>query len=88
MAIAKVTVDRGLCIGAGSCLSAVQGVFELDQENKAVMLLKGDVKTSAQTDKSALANDGASDEDLLAAAQSCPVMAIILQDADGNQVYP
>lgn len=86
--VAKVTVDRGLCIGAGSCLTAVSGVFELDEENKAVMLLQGGVKTSDATDKSALANASASDADLFAAAQSCPVMAILLHDAEGNQIYP
>ena len=86
--VAKITVDRGLCIGAGSCISAVQGVFQLDEENKAVMLLKGDVKTSDATEKGQLANDGASDADLFASAQSCPVMAILLHDAEGNQIYP
>jgi ferredoxin len=86
--IAKITVDRGLCIGAGSCLSAVQGVFELDQENKAVMLLKGGEKSSLETEKGNLANDGAADADLIASAQSCPVMAILLHDAEGNQMYP
>ena len=87
-AVAKVTVDRGLCIGAGSCISAVQGVFQLDEENKAVMLLKGDAKTSDATEKGQLANDGATDADLFAAAQSCPVMAILLHDSEGNQIYP
>ena len=85
--IAKITVDRGLCIGAGSCLSAVQGVFELDEENKAVMLLTGGLKSS-EAEKSNLANGDAHDDGLLAAAQSCPVMAILLHDAEGNQIYP
>ena len=86
--IAKITVDRGLCIGAASCLSAVEGVYELDEENKAVMLQKGGVKTSDPTEKSALENDSAADADLLASAQSCPTMAILLHDEGGNQVYP
>ena len=86
--VAKMTVDRGLCIGAGSCVSAVQGVFELDEENKAVMLLKGDRKTSDASAKGDLANEGATDADLFGAAQSCPVMAILLHDAEGNQIYP
>jgi len=85
--IAKITVDRGLCIGAGSCLTAVEGVFELDEENKAVMLLTGGMKSSEST-KENLANAGALDADILAAAQSCPVMAILLHDAEGNQIYP
>jgi len=86
--VAKITVDRGLCIGAASCLSAVQGVYELDEENKAVMLLKEGAKTSDPTAKADLENDAASDADLLASAQSCPTMAIILHDEEGNQVYP
>jgi ferredoxin len=86
--VAKVTVDRGLCIGAGSCVSAVQGVFQLDEENKAVMLLKGGAQTSNGSAKGDLANEGATDADLFAAAQSCPVMAILLHDASGNQIYP
>lgn len=86
--VAKITVDRGLCIGAGSCLTAVTGVFELDEENKAVMLLTGGVKTSEASEKSSLANGGVTDADLFAAAQSCPVMAILLHDAEGNQIYP
>ena len=86
--IAKITVDRGLCIGAGSCLTAAQGVYELDEENKAVMLLKGDLKTSDASATSDLVNEGVSDADLLASAQSCPTMAILLHSEDGEQVYP
>jgi ferredoxin len=86
--VAKITVDRGLCIGAASCLAGAQGVYELDEENKAVMLLKGGAKTSDPTEKSALENDAISDADLLASAQSCPTMAILLHDEEGNQVYP
>jgi ferredoxin len=86
--VAKITIDRGLCIGAGSCISSVQGVYELDEENKAVMLLKGGIKTSDATDKGNLENDGVSDADLLSSAQSCPTMAILLHNAEGNQIYP
>jgi ferredoxin len=86
--VAKITVDSGLCIGAASCLSAVQGVYELDENNKAVMLLKGGEKSPGPVEKSALENEGATDADLLASAQSCPTMAILLHDEEGNQVYP
>ncbi|MBP6881265.1 MAG: ferredoxin [Candidatus Pacebacteria bacterium] len=86
--IAKITVDRGLCIGAGSCLTAVEGVYELDEENKAVMLLKGDLKNSGPIAKGDLVNDGAADEAILSSAQVCPVMAIILHDENGEQIYP
>lgn len=70
--IAKIYVDRDLCIGAASCIAIAPGVFKLDEENKAVVY---DAK-------------GADDETILLAAQSCPTRAIILFDEDGNQIYP
>lgn len=68
----KIEVDRDLCIGAAPCVTIAPGVFQLDSENKAIVL---DV-------------NGASDDDILLAAQSCPVQAIYLYDAEGNKVYP
>ncbi len=70
--IGKIFIDRDLCIGAASCIAVVPDVFELDNENKAVVKNK----------------DGADDETLLLAAQSCPTKAIILYDEEGNQIYP
>lgn len=86
--IAKITVDRNLCIGAGSCISSVEGVYQLDEENKAVLLLKGGAKNSGPAGRADLENEGASDDAILASAQSCPTMAILLHDEEGNQVYP
>jgi ferredoxin len=34
----KVTVDRDLCIGAGDCVRLVPGTFELDDEDRAVIV--------------------------------------------------
>ncbi len=70
--IGKVEVDRDLCIGAAPCVTVAPAVFQLDEENKAVII---DEK-------------GADDETILLAAQSCPTQAIILYDDDGNQIYP
>ncbi len=70
--IAKIVVDRNLCIGAASCIAVAPGVFQLDGENKAVVY----------NDK------GADDETILLAAQSCPTQAILLFDEEGNQIYP
>ena len=70
--IAKIVVDRSLCIGAASCIAVAPGVFKLDGENKAVVY----------NDK------GTDDETVLLAAQSCPTQAILLFDEDGNQIYP
>jgi ferredoxin len=68
----KVKVDRDLCIGVGNCVATAPTVFKLDRSNKAVVLEPGSV-----------------DEDtLMEAAESCPVNAIIIEDDDGNQIYP
>ncbi|OGZ56669.1 MAG: hypothetical protein A3G60_03870 [Candidatus Ryanbacteria bacterium RIFCSPLOWO2_12_FULL_47_9c] len=69
--IARIFVDRDLCIGAASCVAIAPGVFALDNENKAIVI----------NDK------GADDETILLAAQSCPTRAIILFDEKGNQIY-
>lgn len=70
--IAKIVVDRELCIGAASCIAFAGKSFRLDGENKAVVIEpRGDT-----------------DEDVLAAAASCPTNAIYLYDEDGKQLYP
>jgi len=68
----KVVIDRDLCVGLVFCISAAPTVFELDSEQKAVLLDPGSV----------------SDTKLMEAARSCPVDAIILKDKEGDQVYP
>ena len=70
--IARIYVDRDLCIGAASCVAIAPGVFALDEENKAVILNP----------------TGADAETILLAAQSCPTKAIILFDDQGKQIYP
>ena len=73
--IAKIVIDRDLCIGAASCIAVASATFELDGENKVVVT----------------GGDGANavdDETLIMAAQSCPTNAILLFDKSGAQVYP
>lgn len=70
--IGKIIIKRDLCIGAASCVVVAPKVFELDEENKAII-----------TDPK-----GANDEIILLAAQSCPVQAIVLCDENGKQIYP
>lgn len=70
--IARIEIDRDLCIGAESCVVVAPEVFEMDAENKAIL------KNAA----------GSDDQTILMAAQSCPVAAILLYDEDGNQMYP
>jgi ferredoxin len=68
----KVKVVRELCIGVSNCVAVAPTVFQLDSENKAVIVEGGQV----------------SDRTLKTAAESCPVQAIILEDDEGNQIYP
>lgn len=70
--VAKIFIDRDLCIGAASCVAIAPGVFALDDENKAVVINE----------------NGADSETIILAAQSCPTRAIILYDEAGNQIYP
>lgn len=66
-------IDRDLCIGAATCIAVAPKAWALDDEAKAIILDTCEEET---------------DETLLEAAKSCPVMAIIITDKDGKQVYP
>jgi len=68
----KVRVDRELCIGVSNCVAIAPTVFELDDENKAVVLDPTSVNEQV----------------ILEAAESCPQDAIIVEDDEGNQLYP
>lgn len=68
----KVIVDRDLCQGIGNCVAIVPVVFKLDKQNKAV----------------ATNIESVSQEKIREAAESCPLDAIILQDDEGEQIYP
>jgi ferredoxin len=86
--IKKMVVNRDLCIGAASCVVNAPGVYELDEENKAVFLCKDGTKSSASTERTSLADGAVDDDSLLAAAQSCPTKAIFVYDEDDKQIYP
>lgn len=70
--IAKIYVDRNVCIGAAPCVVVAPGVFALDKENKAYVIDE----------------HGADDETILLAAKSCPVQAINLFAENGQQIFP
>lgn len=88
MAIKTLKIDRDLCIGAASCIAVYPDVYEMDDENKAVLKLQDGGRTSDQTDVSLLDVSSVDDDTLLLSAQSCPTAAIFLYDEDGTQVYP
>jgi ferredoxin len=64
----EVTVDRSLCIGSGDCVDTAPDVFQLDDEDKAVVVDP----------------DGAPLDDVLTAAGNCPVSAIFVIGEDGD----
>ncbi|MBI4137279.1 ferredoxin [Candidatus Roizmanbacteria bacterium] len=69
----KVQVDRNLCIGAATCVAVAPKMFALDNEAKAIVL-----DSSGEE----------SFQSVLDAAKSCPVAAIIIEDEQGNKIYP
>lgn len=68
----KVRVDRDVCIAASNCVAVAPTVFQLD-----------DSKVATVQDPTTV-----NDDTLWEAAESCPVGAVVLEDDDGNQLYP
>lgn len=66
-------IDRDVCIGAATCVAIAPKAWTLDDEAKAIIL------DTAQSH---------TDEELINAAKSCPVMAITITDDNGKQVFP
>ncbi len=66
-------IDRALCIGAATCVAIAPKAWALDDEAKAVILDTVDQE---------------SDDTLMEAAKGCPVMAIIITDESGKQLFP
>jgi len=73
MAKYKIEVNRDECISDGLCVSEAPNTLDMDDDNIAI------VKDP----------EGDPEEAIRAAAESCPVDAISLFDADtGEKVYP
>ncbi|MEV0599514.1 ferredoxin [Streptomyces sp. NPDC050315] len=69
----QVEVDRGVCIGSGLCASAAPGGFRLDTARQSHPVTD---EVDAQ-------------EAVLAAAEGCPVEAIVITEANsGEAVFP
>ena len=64
----RIEVDRGLCIGSGDCVDSAPGVFELDDEDKAVVIDP----------------DGDPLDMVMDAAGNCPVTAIFVYGEEGD----
>lgn len=66
-------IDQDLCIGAATCIAVAPKAWSLNDEAKAIILDTSDQET---------------DETLIEAAKACPVMAIIITDENGQQIFP
>jgi len=64
----RIEVDRGLCIGSGDCVDTAPAVFELDSEDKAVVIDP----------------DGEPADLVVEAASNCPVTAIFVYGEEGE----
>ena len=64
----SIEVDRNLCIGSGDCVDTAPDVFQLDHEDKAVVVDP----------------DGAPTDEILEAAGNCPVTAIFVAGEEGD----
>lgn len=64
----RVEVDRGLCIGSGDCVDTAPAVFQLDDEDKAVVIDP----------------DGEPVDLVIDAATNCPVTAIFVYGEEGE----
>jgi len=70
--ISKIEIDTTMCIGDGTCEVVAAKTFRLNTEGKSTV-----IKPWADND-----------EEIVHAAQSCPVLAIKLFDEEGKQLFP
>jgi ferredoxin len=70
--IARIVVDPDKCIGSGICVDVAPGVFQLDDRLVSTVVNP----------------EGASEKDIVEAAEGCPTEAIQLFDASGQQIFP
>ena len=69
----RIIIDRSLCIGAGTCVVVAEKVFQLDADNKAILVDA----------------NGADPATILMAAKVCPTLAIAIVDMEtGKQIWP
>lgn len=68
----RIKVINELCISAGTCIIKAPDTFDLDDDG--IAYVKDGTWDEAQT--------------IVEGAMSCPTTAIIIEDLNGNQIYP
>jgi ferredoxin len=69
----RVWVDHGVCVGNAMCESIAPRVFQLNADRQS----------------EAVNPAGDTEENILEAAENCPVSAIFVEDADtGERLFP
>jgi len=78
----KVEIDKNSCMGAASCVTLAPQVFKLDESS-----LKSSFISSAPL--VILDENGATNQTIFDAAQTCPYKAILLKNVNTNeQIFP
>jgi len=72
MTALQVRIVHSECCGHAACVEALPQVFVLDSKQKSVVLDP----------------EAASAETLIDAAEACPCQAIVIEDDEGNPVFP
>ncbi len=68
-----VKVDRLICVGFETCVEVAPDLFQMDEEGIAIF-----TSDTNEVDK----------ETVLEACKECPVDALVVLDASGNQLHP
>lgn len=69
----RITVDQAKCVGSTTCINTAQATFALDQSGKS----------------SVMNPHGNPETVVIEAAESCPVGAITVEDAEtGERLFP
>jgi ferredoxin len=77
----KVRVDEELCMASQSCIALAPKVFQIDWVKRKSSFSAAPIEVKDA--------NGADNETIFLAAQSCPFPAIVLEDADtGERLYP
>ena len=82
-----IKVDPDLCIGAASCVTIAPETFQLNDENKAVVL-DHSTEPGGRVYERVIEVTSDEKDNIILAAQSCPTLAIMIIDESGTQLFP